>query len=309
MPELRSKLAIATGLSILLLSSCRPAEPPAADPEPVSPPVVDILVSDFAFEAPSELASGWTTFRMKNVGQQEHFGLLQKLPEGKRIADYGADVGAVFGSVWERYEAGELDREGAGAALGEELPQWFFNDIVQAGGPALTEPGEVAQTTVRLDPGIYVLECYVKTPEGVWHTMLGMVHEITVTADASEASPPDADLELTLSNYQIDISSELGAGTRTVAVHVVDTPEGMMAHDINLFRLDEGTDLNEIVEWMDWMDLEGFRAPAPGYSLGGVEHLRAGATGYMTVDLEPGRYAWVSEGYGPQGVALEFTVE
>ena len=309
MPELRSKLAIATGLSILLLSSCRPAEPPAADPEPVSPPVVDILVSDFAFEAPSELASGWTTFRMKNVGQQEHFGLLQKLPEGKRIADYGADVGAVFGSVWERYEAGELDREGAGAALGEELPQWFFNDIVQAGGPALTEPGEVAQTTVRLDPGIYVLECYVKTPEGVWHTMLGMVHEIIVTDESNGASPPEADVELTLRSFEVAGAADLPAGTYTIAVNVADRPEGMMAHDINLFRLDGGTTIGEIVGWMDWMALEGFRAPTPGYSLGGVEHMLPGNTGYMTVTLEPGRYAWVSEGYGAQGVAAEFLIE
>ena len=60
---------------------------------------------------------------------------------------------------------------------------------------------------------------------------------------------------------------------------------------------------------MDWMDLEGFRAPAPGYSLGGVEHMRADQTGYMTVELQPGSYAWVSEGYGVQGMVRKFEVE
>lgn len=60
---------------------------------------------------------------------------------------------------------------------------------------------------------------------------------------------------------------------------------------------------------MDWMDLEQFRAPAPGIALGGVEHLTAGETAYMTVDLEPGRYAWVSEGYGSRGMVQEFTID
>jgi hypothetical protein len=301
---------IAIALTTLTLAACQSPEQIEEPAEEVpSINLVDVTVFDFAFKAPGQIPSGWTTLRMKNAGKQEHFALLQRLPEGKRIDDYGAEVGAVFGEVWERYSAGEIDRDGAGQALGEQLPEWFFTEIVPSGGVAITEPGATSESTVYLEPGIYVMECYVKNPGGQFHSMLGMMREITVTADTSKASPPDADVELTLSNYQIAASGVLTAGTRTVAVHVVDKPEGMMAHDINLFRLDESTDIDEIVEWMDWMDLEGFRAPAPGYSLGGVEHLPAGATGYMTVDFEPGRYAWVSEEYGARGVALEFTVE
>ena len=152
-------------------------------------------------------------------------------------------------------------------------------------------------------------ECYVKSPEGVWHNLMGMIQEITVTTEVNEASAPEADVEMTLSNYQIVIEGALVAGSQTVAVHVEDTPEGFMPHDINLFRLDGETSVDEVVAWMDWMALEGFRAPAPGHSLGGVEHLPAGSTGYMTVDLAPGRYAWISEGYGAQGVTSEFLVE
>lgn len=306
MARLCRTLFIVVAAAVVLVA-CQSRE--EAIPAVITPPVVDIVVSDFAFEAPGELPAGWTTFRMENVGAQEHFGLLQKLPAGKRIADYGAEVGAVFGSVWERYEAGELDRDGAGSALGEELPQWFFNDIVPSGGPALTEPGEVAQATVRLDPGVYVLECYVKTPEGVWHTMLGMVHEIVVTETPNGASAPQADVEVVIGNYRVTTGGELSAGTHTIAVHVLDQPDGMMKHDINLFRLDDETTLDEIITWMDWMDLAGFRAPAPGHSIGGMEHLAAGRTGFITVTLEPGRYAWVSEGYGARGVATEFLVE
>jgi hypothetical protein len=37
--------------------------------------------------------------------------------------------------------------------------------------------------------------------------------------------------------------------------------------------------------------------------------MAAGKTAYMTVELVPGRYAWVSEAYGSRGMVREFTVE
>lgn len=271
--------------------------------------VVDVVAREFAFDAPDSIPSGWTTFRMENAGEQEHFLVLWRLPDGTSFEDYRVEVVDVFGRVWERYTAGEIDREGAGRALGEELPAWFFTGVTPSGGPALTEPGESAQATVRLVPGTYVMECYVKTPDGRFHSEVGMLRQLTVTDESTDASPPDADVRLTLSNYEIASSGELAAGTRTVAVDVQENPEGFLAHDINLFRLEAGADVQEIVDWMDWMDLEQFRAPAPGYSLGGMEHMTAGATGYLTVRLGPGRYAWVSEGYGAQGMVRTFDVE
>jgi hypothetical protein len=299
------------------LAACQPsdrAEVEEAASETASEPaseayVVEVTARDFALDAPDEIPSGWTTFRLTNEGQEEHFVYIYRLPEDKTYRQLEEEALGPFYRVWEQYATGEIDRAEAEAALGSEIPGWFFTDLAPSGGPALTEPGETSQATVLLEPGTYVMECYVKTPEGEWHTALGMQRELTVTADSTGASPPEADAELVLSNYQIAVSGDLTAGTRTVAVRVEENPEGFMMHDINLFRLDEGVEVPEIVAWMDWMDLEGFRAPAPGYSLGGVEHMLAGRTGYMTVELQPGDYAWVSEGYGARGMVKAFTVE
>lgn len=270
---------------------------------------VEVTAKDFEFEMPREIPSGWTTMRFVNEGEQEHFFVLWRLPEGKTFDDYRSQVVNTFLRVWNRYDAGRLTREETAGALGEELPEWFFTGAEASGGAALTEGGENSQVTLELEPGTYAVECYVKTPQGTWHTDRGMVRGLTVTGDATGAAPPEADAELVLSNYEIAASGEVAAGTRTIAVHVSDTPDGFMPHDINLFRLDEETTTDEIVAWMDWMDLDRFRSPAPGHSLGGVESMAAGSTGYMTVDLEPGRYAWVSEGYGARGMVSEFTVE
>jgi hypothetical protein len=308
-------------VSLCGLGACGPNGRDAADAEiadtmadaPVEAPaatgVVDVVARDFAFDAPAEIPSGWTTFRMTNAGQQEHFLYLYRLPDGMTYERFLEEAMVPFGNVWNAYAAGEIDRSEAEARFGSELPAWFFTDITPSGGPALTEPGVTAQATVELEPGTYVMECYVKTPDGRWHTELGMQRTLVVNDESTGASPPAADAELTLSNYALASSGPLASGRRTIAVRVEESPEGFMMHDINLFRLEGDASVDEIVAWMDWMDLEGFRAPAPGHSLGGVEHMAAGGTGYLTVDLVPGDYAWVSEGYGARGVAREFTVE
>lgn len=276
---------------------------------PSGPGTVHITATDFEFDAPEAIPSGWTTIRFENAGEQEHFVYLYRLPDDVTYTEFRTEAMGPFARVWNRYASGELSRSEAGEALGSEMPGWFFTGVTAAGGAALTEPGETSRTTVRLEPGTYVMECYVKTPKGTWHTERGMQTELTVTAESNGAAPPEADVEVTLSNYAVAAPDSVEAGERTFAVRVEESPEGFNAHDLNLFRLEGATSVDSVVAWMDWMDLDQFRAPAPGYSLGGVDQLAAGRTGYATVELTPGRYAWVSEGYGARGVVHEFTVE
>lgn len=308
---MRHSLAPLVLLLASALAACQSSdrEAGAGDDASAEPGVVDVAARDFEFDAPETLPSGWTTFRFTNLGEQEHFFYLYRLPDDVTFAQFRREAMGPFGRVWNDYASGKLTREEAGRAFASELPEWFFTDLVSSGGPALTEPGRTAQTTVRLEPGTYVVECYVKTPQGTWHTERGMLRELTVTEESTGQEPPNADVELTLSNYEIQTSGSFWAGEQVVAVHVTDTPAGLLPHDLNLFRLDPETMVEEIVAWMDWLDLEGYRAPAPGVSVGGVKNLMAGRTGYVTVDLAPGRYAWVSEGYGDRGMVEEFIVE
>ncbi|MFB6240593.1 MAG: hypothetical protein ABEJ46_03365 [Gemmatimonadota bacterium] len=268
-----------------------------------------MTAKDFGFEMPKEIASGWTTFRFTNTGEQEHFVYVYRLPTSVSYNQFQQEAMTAFGRVWNRYASGETTREEAMGEFAEELPGWFMTDLTPAGGVALTEPGETAESTVRLTPGTYVVECYVKTPKGTWHTERGMQRKMVVTNEDNGAPAPEADTEITLSSYRIEMSEPLSAGRQTIAVRTTDRPEGFMAHDLNLFRLEAEETVEEIVAWMDWMDLDQFRAPAPAYSLGGVEHLAPDRTGYMTVTLEPGRYAFVSEEYGSRGMVHEFTVQ
>jgi len=268
--------------------------------------VVTVTALDFAFEAPDELPSGWTTFRVRNTGEQEHFLILWRLPNGSTFEDYASQIAPAFQSIMEPYREGAVDRDETVTTLGGLLPEWYWS-VLPAGGVGLTAPGGVAQTTVNLEPGHYVMECYVKTPEGVFHAMLGMLHPLTVTDVVSGATAPESDIEMVLTNYEIATEGVLTAGEQVVRVQVMDDPEGLLKHDVHLVRLAEGTGVDDVVAWMDWLD--ALMAPAPIEFMGGAEDMPAGNTAYITLNLEPGTYAWVSESYGSRGMAKRFTVE
>lgn len=305
-------LVIAAGLF-----GCQPAgeagsagEPePAADLAPESH-VVEVTTTDYAFTAPPSLPSGWNTLRLTNEGEQTHFLLLWRVPEDRNFGDFTSQIVGPFNEMYAEYRAGELGREEFLQELGTVLPDWFAS-LERKGGPGFTAPGRTSQTTVQLEPGNYVMECYVRAPdeEGVrFHNALGMLRPLIVTDEPSGASPPEADIEMTLSSYELAIEGEPRRGEQTVRVHVTEYPEGgLLGHNVHLVRLEGDTTVEEVAQWMDWID--ALQPPAPAEFLGGAEQLQAGATSYFTVNLEPGRYAWISEGYAANGMVKEFTIE
>ncbi|MEJ2153145.1 MAG: hypothetical protein P8Y29_09405 [Gemmatimonadota bacterium] len=291
--------------------ACQSSEPPDETSPVTETPthVVDIVARDYVFEGPTEIPSGWTTFRMQNAGAEEHFMFLTRLPEGKTLQDYGPEVGSVFGSVMAQLEAGTIDKAEAGAMLGRDLPDWYKTSAVYMGGPGFVAPGHTAETTVNLDPGNYVAECYVKTAEGVFHVALGMALPVVVTAEDSGAGEPAADVDVTVSNDAIDGPAALAAGEHLIAVHYRDHPEAGLGNDVHLAQLSDDADVDEVVRWMDWMEIEGLRAPAPATFVGGAHEAPVDHTSYFRVDLEPGRYLGVVEAMAEIGRAKEVMVE
>jgi hypothetical protein len=270
--------------------------------------VVEMTAVDYAFVGPAEIPSGWTTFRLKNEGMEHHFLLLNRLPDDKTFEEYVAEVAVPFDSVWHELRSGAIDKPEAGAMLGRLLPAWY-GSVAQMGGPGLVAAGGVAETTVMLEPGNYVMECYVKTPDGEFHASLGMARPLTVTSESSEALPPEASLDITLSNYELAIEGDVTAGQHTVAVHFREHPELGLGNDVHVVWLEGETDLSEVVSWMDWMNVSGLREPAPADFVGGAHEMPVGYTAYFTVDLAPGRYAWIAESAADKGMVKEFRIE
>jgi hypothetical protein len=269
--------------------------------------VVDIIAEDYALSAPDEIRSGWTTFRFRNEGQEPHFVLVSRLPEGITIDDYQTDLSAEFVRAWYAVRDGELDQEQALARLFGSLPEWF-GGLEFLGGPGLTGPGLASETTLNLGPGNYVLECYMKTEEGEFHYSEGMIRPIRVTETRSAAGPPDADIRITLSNFELDIQGDLTPGRRVFEVHIAENPEQGFGHNVHVARMSPATEASDVVQWMNAFDVNGFSSPGPVTFIGGAQIMPAGHTAYVTIDLEPGRYLFVSEYTGYMGVLKEVTV-
>lgn len=261
--------------------------------------VVSLSAVGLDFLGPSEVAPGWTTFRFANASDMTHFAVVQRLPEGIGMKDHQAEVAPVFQEGMDLLAAGEV--EAALEAFGA-LPAWF-GEVVFLGGPGLLGPYAVADATVFLEPGTYMIECYVKS-DGIFHSydpepnQFGMVYEFVVTGTPTDAPEPTADIEISVSSETgYSVSGDVGAGERTVAVTFEDqiVHENFVGHDVHLVRLDDGADLEALEAWMNWSMPGGLDTPAPATFVGGLNEMPAGSTGYFTVTLEPGSYAWIAE--------------
>lgn len=311
---MKSTIRVALLVSIALLSAgCAGGEPTPSRSQGDSN-VVEVIARGLTLDAPDEIPSGWTTFRLKNESNMIHFAVLERMPEGVGIEEQQQEIAPVFQQGMDLLNEGKFD---AAMEIFGELPEWY-EQIVFIGGPGLISPGGTAQASVYLEPGTYLLECYVKT-NGVFHSFnpspssFGMVHEFTVTEASSGAPEPSAALEIKLSSESgITVEGDPVPGELTVAVHFEDQKahENFVGHDVHLVRLTDDVDLQELAAWMDWTKPTGLQTPAPAEFLGGTQEMPAGETAYFTVRLEPGRYAWIAEVTSPEekGMLKAFNV-
>jgi len=269
--------------------------------------IVEVKAQDFRFEVVDSIPSGWTTFQFKNMGHAEHFFLLNLLPDSISFETYHTQVTRPFDIVFDSLKAGKSKTE-AITMLIEKIPSWYFTSVKAMGGSGIISKGRTSQTTIKLVPGTYAMECYIKE-KGVFHTALGMIRPITVTNEVSDLQPPEANMDLTLTNFKIESKGEVHSGINTIAVHFNEQPKVGLGNDIQVIKTDGTTDIDSVISWLDWMNVKGLESPAPVEFLGGTQEMPVGYTSYFTLDLKPGNYAWISESSAAKGMINNFTVE
>ena len=150
-----------------------------------APNVVHIVATDFAFEMPDTLPAGLTTFHLMNKGPDWHHATLVRLEDGHTMADVQAE-----------YAKGEV-------------PAWAH----VMGGPNAPFAGGTSETTMNLEPGNYAVLCFVPSADGVPHIAKGMMRALTVVPSDAPASPlPEADLAVTMTDYDWTMSAPISAG-------------------------------------------------------------------------------------------------
>ena len=254
-----------------------------------------VITQAMDFQTLDTISSGWNTFKWSNNSPEVHLFLLDKYPVGKDVSD-ALKLGADFQKGMDLINEGKPDE--ANVEFGK-LPEWF-GEIVFSGGSGLLSPKETSITTLYLKPGYYVMECYVKMANGVFHTVMGMAKGIVVTDENSGNSAPLASVNIVVSSENgITYDNTIKSGEQVLSVTFKDqiVHEHFLGHDVNLVNLNENASLEELESWMNWATPTGLRTPSPkGITfLGGVNDSPAGSVGYFKVTLTPGDYAFISE--------------
>lgn len=305
-------LSIITGL---LLNACGGSndQSQTSDDDQSMPPVVEVIAADYAFQAPDTISSGWTTLRLVNEqGMEIHELGLAKLPDGKNMGDYLNEIMPPWDSALLQVQNGEIESTEMGSVAYDMLPQWN-SEIQYVKSRGLISAGYQTENIMYLDPGTYLIECWVKNAEGEIHISRGMIRPLTVVDTGNDASAPDADYEMSLTAEGIETSEELTAGRKIFSVDFeLDENDQLIYDDVHLIKVNDDTDLAQVANWLPWYQAGGLRAPAPAEFLGGADvygSLPHGEKAYFSIDVQPGRYAWIVAAPVEEQVWQEFTVD
>jgi uncharacterized cupredoxin-like copper-binding protein len=223
------------------------------------PHVVNVKALDFKFDAPASIPSGTTTFRLQNTGKEPHHLWIVKLSDGKTPGDFNKAM-----KSW-------------GSAL--KMPAW----AIDVGGPNTAGAGESAEGTMTLEPGTYMLVCWVPSPDGMLHVMKGMVKSMTVTGRPAAAFEPTADITMTMDDYSFELSQPITPGRHMIRFE----NRAAQPHEAVIARLLPEKTLAQAVTWLN----AGQAGPAPVELLGGASGLAKGRHMFITADFHPGHYA------------------
>lgn len=221
-----------------------------------APPVIEIMASDYAFDAPDTLPSGLVTIRLMNHGQEPHHAQLLRLNSGVSFGDFTQ----------------ALQDEGEAAIQLTTL----------TGGPGALSPLKSTEVTLDLTPGDYVLACFISSEDGVPHLAKGMLKPIKVTAGSNpNKDVPDVAGTLNMRDFTFDIPDTVPAGPLTYRV----VNAGPQPHELNILKLADGASISDLQSWSPESG-----TPPPFEAVGGMNGLSQGEADYVTIDLEPGQY-------------------
>ncbi|GAA4324790.1 hypothetical protein GCM10023115_41480 [Pontixanthobacter gangjinensis] len=258
--------------------------------------IVEVITNEMDFQMPSLIKSGWTTFKYNNKSSETHFFIFEKMPEGITIENYNNELVPPFKAAFNHLINDEVEKA---MKEFEKIPAWW-NDVKLGGGVGLISPKTVAESTIYMHPGTYVMECYVRMPNGMPHAFYGMLKEIEVTKEKNNNEAPSFDHEISISSEEgITFQDSIMAGNYQLAINFKDQKqyETLLGHDVNLVRLDNISKLDTLGKWINAANIKAFRTPVPEglRFLGGVEDLEAGEKGFFKTQLKQGTYVLISE--------------
>jgi hypothetical protein len=220
---------------------------PQAEPRAVT--TVEVTATEYAFDVPTQVTGGVVEMRFTNNGAFPHEFALSRIDKGRTEADVQV------------------------ALEGPRPPKWA-EDL---GGVSALSPGESITVTRTLEPGSYVLLCFLPDEDGMPHALMGMYELFTVTGDAGVALP-QSDAIITATDDALQVPA-LTTGEQTVKFE----NGGTKPHELALAAFEPGKGLKDVDQWFEG----GYQGEPPVTFLGGMQTISAGESVFLGIDLEP----------------------
>jgi uncharacterized cupredoxin-like copper-binding protein len=237
-------------------------------------PEVMIVATEYAFEMPATVDSGFTrvTLDCTNAAMGHHAMLM-------RVND----------------DATPADLE---AALQAPSFEPIFAVAASVGGPS-AGPGGSESVIVDLTPGSYIAICAIPDEQGVPHYALGMQAAFEVTDSGATATAPEtvATVQLMEMMFHGLEATAVAAGPQVWAVENV----GAQLHELVVLRLAPGVTFEQLQQMMmappeaspaaemDHASPAAEAAP-PVTEAGGIAPMSPGFTNYAELDLQAGEH-------------------
>lgn len=133
---------------------------------------IDVSLADMSFELPDSVVAGPQIWSVANVGEQVHHIELAGVPDGT-TTDQVIELFMAYFTVLGTPAATEPGATPIDPVLG-------FDQFRIVYSTPLLSAGQGNWYEVDLEPGTYVMMCFLPDPEGTPHFMLGMIEVITV---------------------------------------------------------------------------------------------------------------------------------
>lgn len=235
---------------------------------PVEAAALDLSATEFAYDSGgvTEIPSGRVTVTLTNDGILEHQATITRFKEGRSLADL--------------------------ANMGEDLSQ--LDDILDTfGGPNAASAGSSVVSTVNLEPGSYVVMCFIPDPtDGQPHVAKGQLLPIEVTDSGTEAPPlPATDETVTLDDFEFGLPDGFtGSGQVTVE------NAGTQAHELTVYRAADGATADDVATYLTTDPSTGATVPPgppPIDGSTGATAMNPGQSNVVQLDLTPGEYLFI----------------
>lgn len=230
---------------------------------------VTITMPGMSYEVSGTLRPGIGSITLANTDDVAHMMAFAHLKDGVTL-DQVKDALATS--------------EDALGALLAEAPDTSY------GTPDVLGAGQTETITgVAFKPGTFVLACFLMSSDGMPHWQMGMIGELTIEGDPATEKPADSGT-IVIDDAGITVPDGFaGHGTYLV------TNTGAQPHNLSIAWLDSGTSLADYAGHVGQaMGTGGAIDGGGGLLVGGIDALAPDQSAYITLDLRPGHYGYIS---------------